>query len=70
LRAGVVEEVGGLRFNRRMRADRHEQRRANLVVERAKCRRPCARTGGPGFELEGEGSFQRAERPRNEEWII
>jgi hypothetical protein len=38
LRTRVVEEVGGLSFNRRMGADGHEQRRANLVVESAKRR--------------------------------
>jgi hypothetical protein len=38
----VVKEIGRLGFHRRMRADRHEQRGADLVVQGAKSRRAGA----------------------------
>jgi hypothetical protein len=38
----VVKEIGCLGFHRRMRADRHEQRGADLVVKSAKSRRAGA----------------------------
>ena len=38
----VVKEIRRLGFHRRMRADRHEQRGADLVVKSAKSRRAGA----------------------------
>ena len=55
----VVKEIGCLGFHRRMRADGHEQRSADLVMKSAKSRGAGSRGGGASFELELERGFQR-----------
>ena len=41
LRARIFERAGQLRLHRRLRADRHEERRLHFVVQSAKGRRPA-----------------------------
>lgn len=48
-RTGVRKGLRELRFDRGLRAHWHEERRLDLVVQRAESRGASARAGGDGF---------------------
>ena len=53
-----MQEIGRLRLDRGVRAHRHEQRGANLIVQGAECRRPRTCAGACGIELKVKRSLQ------------
>src|SRR5690606_31888017 len=54
LGACIFESLGQLGLDRRLSADRHENRSEHLAVESLHAPRPCTGAGRGGFELEWE----------------
>ena len=63
LRARFLERPGQLRLDRRMRADRHEERRLHFVVQSAEGRGASARTGGQGLQAKIQSGGAHPEAP-------